>query len=70
MFQVKWIWKNLEGYRKRYIFALCSTVLLSVAALLKSTITADIMDTVFTPVMEGGAVTPELWDKLVGLVFC
>lgn len=68
MFQVKWIWKNLEGYRKRYIFALCSTVLLSVAALLKSTITADIMDTVFTPVMEGGSVTPELWDRLVGLV--
>ena len=68
MFQVKWIWKNLEGCRKRYIFALCSTVLLSVAALLKSTITAEIMDTVFTPVMDGGVVTPELWDRLVGLV--
>lgn len=68
MFQLKWIWKNLEGCRKRYIFALCSTVLLSVAALLKSTITADIMDTVFTPVMEGGVVTPELWDRLIQLV--
>lgn len=68
MFQVKWIWKNLEGCRKRYIFALFSTVILSVAALLKSTITADIMDTVFTPVMEGGVVTPELWNRLVWLV--
>ncbi|MBP3705405.1 MAG: ABC transporter ATP-binding protein [Clostridia bacterium] len=68
MFQLKWIWKNLEGCRKRYIFALCSTVLLSVAALLKSTITAEIMDTVFTPVMEGGVVTPELWNRLVQLV--
>lgn len=68
MFQLKWIWKNLEGCRKRYIFALCSTVLLSVAALLKSTITAEIMDTVFTPVMESGVVTPELWNRLVQLV--
>ena len=68
MFQLKWIWKNLEGCRKRYIFALWSSVLLSVAALLKSTITAEIMDTVFTPVMEGGVVTPELWNRLVQLV--
>lgn len=26
MFQIKWIWENLKGYRGRYIFALCLTV--------------------------------------------
>ena len=27
MFQIKWIWENLKGYRGRYIFALCMTVI-------------------------------------------
>lgn len=68
MFQMKWVWKNLEGCRKRYIFALCSTVLLSMMALVNSFLTAQIMDTVFTPVQQGGTVTDELWRHLVLLV--
>ena len=47
MFQLKWVWKNLEGCRKRYIAALCSTVVLAVMVLGTSLITANIMDTVF-----------------------
>ncbi len=27
MFQIKWIWENLKGYRGRYAFALCLTVI-------------------------------------------
>ncbi len=27
MFQLKWIWENLKGYRGRYAFALCLTVI-------------------------------------------
>ncbi len=27
MFQIKWIWENLKGYRGRYILALCMTVI-------------------------------------------
>lgn len=68
MFQIKWVWKNLEGCRKRYIFALYSTALISVMALVNSFLTAQIMDTVFTPVQQGGSVTPELWSHLVFLV--
>lgn len=67
MFQLKWVWKNLEGYRKRYVFALCSTALISMMTLVNSFLTAQIMDTVFTPVQQGG-VTPELWRHLVFLV--
>ncbi|MCM1525010.1 MAG: ABC transporter ATP-binding protein/permease [Ruminococcus sp.] len=26
MFQIKWIWENLKGYRGKYIFSLCMTV--------------------------------------------
>lgn len=68
MFQMKWVWKNLEGCRKRYVFALCSTVLISMMALVNSLLTAQIMDTVFTPVQRGGSVTPALWSHLVFLV--
>ena len=68
MFQLKWVWKNLEGCRKRYIFALFSTAALSMMALVNSFLTAQIMDTVFTPVQKGGSVTPELWSHLVLLV--
>ena len=68
MFQMKWVWKNLEGCRKRYVFALCSTVLISMMALVNSLLTAQIMDTVFTPVQQGGSVTPALWRHLVFLV--
>lgn len=68
MFQVKWIWKNLEGCRKRYVFALCSTVILAVLVLGNSLITAQIMDGVFYPLLEAGTVTPEARSHLVGLV--
>lgn len=68
MFQLKWVWKNLEGCRKRYVFALISTVLLSAMALVNSVLTAQIMDTVFTPVRQAGSVSPDLWQHLVVLV--
>ncbi len=68
MFQIKWVWKNLEGCRKRYVFALCSTALISMMTLVNSFLTAQIMDTVFTPVQQGGGVTPALWNHLVFLV--
>lgn len=71
MFQLKWVWKNLEGCRKRYILALISTALLAVLVLGNSIITASIMDTVFTPLLETGHVTEadihHLW-VLVGVL--
>ena len=68
MFQLKWVWKQMEGFRKRYIFALCSTALLAVLALGNSTITAMIMDTVFSPLQESGVVTEQVFQHLIFLV--
>lgn len=68
MFQLKWVWKQMEGFRKRYIFALCSTAILSVMALGNSIITSIIMDTVFDPLVETGQVTPEAFRTLGSLV--
>ena len=58
----------MEGFRKRYIFALCSTALLAVLALGNSTITAMIMDTVFSPLQESGVVTEQVFQHLIFLV--
>ena len=68
MFQLKWVWKQMAGVRKRYIFALCSTAVLSVLALGNSMITANIMDTVFQPLVDTGVVTPEVTHHLMVLV--
>lgn len=68
MFQLKWVWKRMESCRKRYIFALCSTVLLGVMVLGNSMITANIMDTVFKPLQESGTVTEADISRLIMLV--
>lgn len=68
MFQIKWLWARMEGFRKRYVFALCSTVVLSILSLGNSVITAAIMDTVFSPLQAGGTVTQEILTHLITLV--
>ncbi len=68
MFQLKWLWARMKGFRKRYIFALCSTVVLSILSLGNSVITAAIMDTVFSPLQKGGTVTEEITAHLIMLV--
>lgn len=65
MFQLKWVWQNMEGNRKRYIFALFSTVVLASSALVNSLIVEQIMDTVFDPIQKGSAVTDQLIRTLV-----
>jgi len=68
MNQLKWVWQQLAGCRKRYIFALCSTALLSMLALGNSFIIANIMDTVFQPLQESGIVTEAATGRLTALV--
>lgn len=68
MFQVKWIWKNLTGCRKRYIFALISTILLAIMSLGNSLIISHIMDSVFAPLQEGGTVNEDTRSLLIFLV--
>ena len=68
MFQLKWVWKNLEGCRKRYVLALISTAVLAVLVLGNSLITANIMDTVFYPLLSSGTVTDADYRRLIWLV--
>ena len=68
MFQLKWIWQNMEGMKGRYVFALFSTAVLAGCELVNPMITATIMDTVFKPIEQGGAVTEALVHTLVMLV--
>ncbi len=56
------------GLPEQYIAALCSTVVLAVMVLGTSLITANIMDTVFKPLMETGQVTEEARQRLIVLV--
>ncbi|MBQ8301287.1 MAG: ATP-binding cassette domain-containing protein, partial [Clostridia bacterium] len=45
MFQIKWIWENMKGYRGRYILALCMTVIGQVMYLTSPIISQNIVDT-------------------------
>lgn len=45
MFQIKWIWENLKGYRGRYIFALCMTVIGQIMYLTNPVFGQNIVDT-------------------------
>lgn len=68
MFQLRWVWARLKSCRGRYVLALCSTVLLAMASLGNSMITARIMDTVFSPLAETGVVTDADVHRLAVLV--
>lgn len=45
MFEVKWLWKNLEGNRARYIFALCLSVIGSSLTIANPYLSQRIVDT-------------------------
>lgn len=45
MFQIKWIWENMKGYRKRYILALCMSVIGQVMYLTNPVFGRKIVDT-------------------------
>ena len=68
MFQLKWVWQNMEGLKGRYIFALCCTIVLSACDLMNSIITSFIMDTVFSPIEQAAAINEALIRQLVFLV--
>ncbi len=45
MFQIKWIWENMKGFRGRYILALCMTVIGQVMYLTSPIFSRNIVDT-------------------------
>lgn len=68
MFQIKWVWQNLKGYRGRYVFALFSTVVLAASLLVQNLIIAQIIDRVFTPLVSNPVITQDVIQLLVSLV--
>ncbi len=52
MFQLKWVWKNMKGFRGRFILALFFTVSISFLHLINPTITAKIIDDVVMKLFE------------------
>ncbi|MDF2926182.1 MAG: transporter ATP-binding protein [Paenibacillaceae bacterium] len=48
MFELKWIWKNLEGSRTRYVLALCLSVVVSSLTIVNPYISQQIVDTFIT----------------------
>ena len=45
MFQIKWIWENLKGYRGRYVFALCLTTIAQIMYIANPVFGQKIVDT-------------------------
>ena len=45
MFQIKWIWENLKGYRGKYILALCLTVISQMMYISNPVFSQQIVDT-------------------------
>lgn len=44
MFQVKWIWENLKGFRGRFVFALCLTVITQIMYIANPIFAQNIVD--------------------------
>ncbi len=68
MFQLRWIWKNLKGYRFSYIFGLCLVLVGSGLTLVNPMITQRIVDQVITGVPDASGHLVRHLDQLVPLV--
>ncbi len=69
MFQIKWIWENLKGFRKRYIFALCLTVTGQIMYIANPTFSRKIVDT-FIYSENAAQNLAEHKDLLITLCLC
>lgn len=55
MFQIKWVWHNLTGYKRRYIMALSFVVISSVLVFIRPMLTQMVVDQILigTPLEDG-----------------
>lgn len=58
MFQLKWVWENMKGYRKRYILALLLTVVLAFMQLINPTIVQRVIDDVVMKIPTATNIEP------------
>lgn len=68
MFQIRWIWKNLKGYRVAYIIALCLVVVGAGLTLVNPMISQQIVDQVITGVPDASGQVVRHVDRLIPLV--
>ncbi len=69
MFQIKWIWENMKGYRGRYIFALCLTVIGQIMYITNPIFSQKIVDEFIYSNNPVKAIA-EHKDVLIGLCLC
>ncbi len=69
MFQIKWIWENMKGYRGRYIFALCLTVIGQIMYITNPIFSQKIVDE-FIYSNDPVKAIAEHKDVLIGLCLC
>ena len=69
MFQIKWIWENMKGYRGRYIFALCLTVIGQIMYITNPIFSQKIVDE-FIYSNDPVQAIAEHKDVLIGLCLC
>ncbi|MEG0570984.1 MAG: ABC transporter transmembrane domain-containing protein, partial [Oscillospiraceae bacterium] len=68
MFQLKWLWKCLKGYRACYVFALFSTVILAVWGLVNPIIVSKIIDNVIMQIPNAAVETATITNNLMMLL--
>ena len=69
MFQVKWIWENLKGYRALFVFALCLTVMTQIMYIANPIFSQNIVDTfIYSP--DASANLANKRDLLITLCLC
>ncbi len=69
MLQIRWIWRNLKGYRIRYIISLFLTVVLASMVMYNNIIIEQIIDEIFTPMIDNPVITDEITERLFFLIF-
>ena len=65
MFQLKWIWHNLQGYRKRYVMTFVLSLFLGTMYVLNPQILSGIIDQVFVGTTNAAGETVRNLDILI-----
>lgn len=65
MFQLKWIWHNLQGYRKRYVMTFVLSLILGTMYVLNPQILSGIIDQVFVGTTNAAGETVRNLDILI-----
>ncbi|MCI8500820.1 MAG: ABC transporter ATP-binding protein [Oscillospiraceae bacterium] len=68
MFQIKWVWQNLTGYKRRYIMALSFTVISSVLVFIRPLLTQIVVDDVLVGVTLPDGTVFRNYDILIPLL--